>query len=198
MCVEKTRPQYDKRKYLEAPADPNVVIYYREIGKKDPNIIRVYEFEEAYVICPTGETKIIAEPGFYKIYSRPTRVTWIRLSKLTLTVGVPRANLPFGYGIHADIILFPRSAQMVVLGAAKIAREGMITVEVIKEELRRILRDAVMNLEIDPNEPRKEVVGKIHNEINTLLKGSWLNMFTCDVQGVGFSFECELSKILEG
>lgn len=198
MCIERSRPQFDKKKYIEAPQEPDVVIYYREIGRKEPDIIRVYEYEEAYVVCPTGETKVLAEPGFYRIYSRPARVTWVRLSKLTLTVGVPSTNLPFKYGVHADIVLFPKNVQMIVIGVAKVAREGVITIDLIKEELRRILRDAVLNVKLDPNKPRKEIISRIHDEINTLLKRSWLSMFVCDVQGIGFSHECELAKFLEG
>ena len=73
-----------------------------------------------------------------------------------------------------------------------------MNIDMIKKELRRILENAARNLQIDPNMPRRELVEEIHKEMNSLLMRSWLNGFVCDVQSVGFSFECELSKIFEG
>lgn len=195
MCVEKSRPVFDKSKYIEAPQRRDVALYCREITEKDLNVIRLYEFEEAYVVCPTKEITILTEPGFYKIYSRPARVVWVRRTALELTIGVPRTSLPYGYGVNVTLTLLPRGQQLLASSLIK-SGEVIITLDEIKDELRKLLRIAVTNRRPDPNKDRKEVIKEIHEELNELLKRSQFNMFVCDVLGVGFSHECELSKFL--
>jgi len=196
MCFEKSRPVFDKNKYIEAPRQ-GVVLYCREITEKDPDVIRLYEFEEAHVVCPNGLIKYISEPGFYKIYYRPARVVWARRTPLELTIDIPKMNLPFDYGINVTVSLIPRSQQALVSSLVG-AKEITITLDMVKDELRRLLRIAVTNKRPDPNKDRNEVIREIHEELNELLRRSQFNMFVCDVLGVGFSHECGLLKSLVG
>ena len=197
MCINPTKPRYRENEYLWVPRDPEIVIYYYEVGKKDVRHFRVAEYEDAYVICSNGEIKEIRSPGFYEVRSVPAKIIWIRTAKLTMTIGVPRGILPQGWGVHADIALTVGDSQALIGNIISAEKKGIIRIEDIKKELRRMLENAVRNSQIDLNMDRVEIVEKIHREMVSLIKRSWLNGFICDVQSVGFSLECEIAKILE-
>lgn len=197
MCIEKTKPRFDNKEVIGTPKDPNIVIYYKEISKKDPRVFRVMEFEEALVVCPRGELSYVDVHGFYKIISVPARVVWVRTGRLAMTVGVPRGMTPDGVGINADVVLILHNAEAFLKNIPKIAREGAITSEIIKEELRRLLLSAIRNIGSINTNRRKELLEEIHKEMNSLIIRSWLNGFVIDVQSIGFSTDCVFSRLIE-
>mgnify|MGYP000002779401 CR=1 FL=1 len=197
MCYEPTSPKHREKDYVMPPRDPNIVIYYYEVEKKDVKCFRVAEYEDVYVICPRGEIKIVDRPGFYEVISTPAKIVWIRSSKFILTVGVPKGILPGGIGINADISLYLQNPDMFIGNIITTEKEGKITLVDIKNELRKLLENAARNIQIDPKIERKQLVANIHDEMNNLIRRTWLGGFVCDVQSVGFSFECELSKLLD-
>ncbi len=197
MCYKETKPRYEKKDFIAPPQDPDVVVYYREIGKKDVKCFKVAEYEDAFVVCPKGEIRPVEAPGFYEVVAAPAKVIWIRSARFIVTVGVPMGCLPGGFGIHADLALYLRSPETIIRNLISVGKEGKIMVSDIRDELRRILENAVRNLQIDPKTERKKVVELIHREMNNLIVRSWLGGFYCDVQSVGFSFECDLSKLVE-
>ena len=196
MCFKESKPKFSEKELIMVPRDPDIVVYFREVGKKDPQHFRVAEYEDAFVICPKGEIKYVGSPGFYKLVSIPAKIIWVRSAKFLLTVGVPVGILPGGFGVHADLILLIKNPDSIVRSIVSSSTEGRITISEVKMELRRLLENAVRNLQITPNMDRREVVESLHREMNSLLMRSWLNGFLIDVQSVGFSFECEISKIL--
>jgi len=197
MCFKISKPKHSEKDYIMAPRDPDVVVYYYEIGKKDVKCFRVAEYEDAFVICPNGDIKPIEKPGFYEVISVPAKVVWVRSGKFVMTIGVPRGVLPGGFGVHADVALYLRSPEALLKSMVLSGKEGKITMTEVKDELRRLLEDAVKNLQIDPKMDRKNIVEQVHGEMNQLIVRSWLGGFYCDVQSVGFSFECELSKLID-
>ncbi len=197
MCFASTKPKFSEKDYIMPPRDPDTVIFYYEIGKKDVKCFRVAEYEDAYIICPSGEIKPIGKPGFYQIISIPAKIIWIRSSRFVLSVGVPRGVLPGGFGVNADLSLYLQYPEIFIGNIITAEKQGKISIDDIRKELRKLLENAVRNLQITPEMERRKIVDLVHGEMNNLISRTWLNGFICDVQSVGFSFECELSKLLD-
>ncbi|MGQ4891316.1 MAG: hypothetical protein ACP6IP_02400 [Candidatus Njordarchaeia archaeon] len=190
MCIKmESKPS---KKYVESSFDNNLLIYYKKISDKDPDVLYMKSDEFLYVYCPDGQLIPITTPGYYKVFKKPVDALWIKKVPEQFKIGVPKEATGKGVGFHA-IISLHLIDPLIVLQSQKL---DSLSKDNVRSTLLNLARQAFESLDL-PKDDLDAYRKQFNKKLNELIFVSNLNGFAAATTYIGFSTMCKVEEIEE-